>query len=127
MILYHFTSQGSAALIVAGGRIRPEPWWYGECPPVIWLTATAQRAAYKGFSGAEALTHTEVRFTVDVPAGDLSPWRPWAMRHEVSEEACERAADGRPARWYVCERPIPRTEWTRVIWSGTGHPFTTPD
>jgi len=73
------------------------------------------------------LEYTEVRFTVDLPSGDAFPWRTWAMGYGVSEDACDMAAAGSPARWYVCERPILRPEWAQVIWSGNRRPFAALD
>jgi hypothetical protein len=123
VILYHFTSRESAPFILLDGFIHPEPWEFaeGDCwPDVVWLTATRQRMAHKGWLGDNQLTRSEIRFTVDIPEQDVQHWRSWARQHGMATADLDHVAIYRKPRWYVSERPIPSAQWTEVAWSCNG-------
>jgi hypothetical protein len=116
MRLYHFTSVGRLAKILADRRLtRTDSKSPG--PDVVWLTTdrTPERGHGLSTGGALGPDKMAVRITVELPAEEVCSWAKWAPRHGMDREAMTRLAhaDGSDS-WYVCEREIPDTEWCAV-------------
>jgi hypothetical protein len=121
VILYHFTTFAACQDILAEGFIRPARWKYGGAgwAPVVWLTADSDREhVFDTHPDDPAVViTTAIRFTVDLPAADVSQWREWTARHgrAVAADFAVEAAAYKP-NWYVAERAVAAPEWACWDW-----------
>lgn len=136
MILYHFTSRHHLPMIRLTGelsctesnigspsRIQP-PFGEHVGPDVVWLTSSPEPEGH-GLEGAKAVSgygtagddvdKSEIRITVEIPDSDAEHWPEFAVAHGIHPEWRRALEKGHRAEsWYVCRRPIPRSEWRAV-------------
>ena len=87
--------------------------------PVVWLTSTPNAATPDlGSTDTPIESKTAVRIAVE-KTKDMYPWAPWAKRHGIDRRFFEALKRNMPD-WpnvYVCERPIPATEFAEIAMS----------
>lgn len=76
----------------------------------------------KGSTTLKVVSKTAIRVTVEVPDAEAQPYSTWRQRQGVRNAVYRSlaATGGDPDRWWVLERPIPRTEWTEALETATG-------
>lgn len=124
MILHHFTSLPNSQGILGAGRIDPHCGEVGkDLPPVVWFTAdSARESVYTGWhDDPVCVIDRAIRFTVDVPDGDVSQWRDWMARNGRGAPLveCNPEVAAYKAQWFVAERPIMAAEWVGWDWAVT--------
>jgi hypothetical protein len=123
MILYHYTNKYHLASIRSTGILYPSEsnvsWTKGHGgPDVVWLTTCDEPSLNHGLHGS-VFDKTEVRISVELPAGWAKRWKKWAPVQGMSESDMDILAEtggGWQAAdtWFVCTKPIPHKYWVEV-------------
>jgi hypothetical protein len=120
--LYHFTSEVHLPRIVGSGELRvtetnARASREHAAPDAVWLTSDP-RPQVQGWKRGSAVDKTAVRFTVEVPRGDVMSWAAFCRLHRVPNAWRRALADvarpSKPSTWFLVFRPIPRAEWVEV-------------
>lgn len=115
MLLYHFTKSALWEQILSDGRLDPGRAIWEDAPKVLHLSTSPDLGALP-----RDLWNRDLRITVEVDRGSVSPWRAWS-EHLPSNLAvmvanlsdCKlHAGDSRA--WWISEVPIPSGQWTRA-------------
>lgn len=117
-ILYHYTSESACQQIIKNGYIdTTDPnYWHARtfiAPEVVWMTGDESDP----FDGIGLVNRgLNVRFTVALPADEVSQWGDFATTHGVPTEVVAKALAATPmARdHWVTARPVTVDEWLEV-------------
>lgn len=144
--IYHYTSPLHTRLILESGFIKTVESNVSvdrlhAGPDVVWLTRDpVGMQTWMDQGGLGIIDKGRIRFTVDVPFGELHHWPMWADKQGMEEwwkraliesggfvgtnlrERFRRVRAGAPAdeiaasyqSWHVCERIIPWQEWLTI-------------